>query len=124
MDADGGGSTTFALVPQLLTLQVFFCITAREGKDLHDFNVKTAFLTVPLDVQLDIILPPVFNTDLEFQRDAKPESFRRRCIMAIPSCRQGGRLFHLRIREVLLGNGLRLFLLNTYACFAVWMTHL
>ena len=83
MDADGGGSTTFALVPQLLTLQVFFCITAREGKDLHDFNVKTAFLTVPLDVQLDIILPPVFNTDLEFQRDAKPESFRRRCIITV-----------------------------------------
>ena len=96
---------TFAPVPQLLTLRVFLCITAREGRDLHDFDVKTAFLTVPLDVQLDIILPPAFNTDPDFQRDAKPESFRRRCFMAIPGCRQGGRLFHLRIREVLLGNG-------------------
>jgi hypothetical protein len=67
---------TYAPVPRLVTLRVFLVITAREGRVFSDFDIKTAFLTVSLDVKLDILLPEAFNEDPGIQIDAKPEAVR------------------------------------------------
>ena len=81
---------THAPVPSPTLLCTFFSITAAEGRNFRHLDVKAAFLTVPLDVELDVILPEGFV----FAEGTVPsmlgtEGRRCRALTAIPGCPQG-----------------------------------
>ena len=85
---------THAPVPSPTLLRTFFSITAAEGRNFRHLDVKAAFLTVPLDVELDVILPEGFV----FAEGTVPstlgmEGRRCRALTAIPGCPQGTRIW-------------------------------
>ena len=51
---------THAPVPSPTLLRAFFALVAAGGRNFRHLDVKAAFLTVPLDVELDVILPEGF----------------------------------------------------------------
>ena len=52
---------THAPVPSPTIVRLFFAITASGGRDFTQLDVKTAFLTAPLDIKLDVLLPEGFG---------------------------------------------------------------
>ena len=56
---------THAPVPSPTVVRLFFALTAAGGRHFTQVDVKTAFLTAPLDIELDVILPTGFGRKRE-----------------------------------------------------------
>ena len=54
-------NNTHAPVPTPTIIRLFFALVAAEARDFTQLDVKTAFLTAPLDIELDVILPNGFG---------------------------------------------------------------
>ena len=50
-------------VPAVTSFRVFMMGVALQGRSLHHWDVKTAFLTTPMDCQIDVTLPEAFNAN-------------------------------------------------------------
>ena len=56
-----------APVPAVTTFRVFMMGVALQGRSLHHWDVKTAFLTTPMDCQID----EAFNAGKDLQPEAR-----------------------------------------------------
>ena len=88
-------NNTHAPVPSPTLIRLFFALTAAQARDFTQLDIKTAFLTAPLDIELDVILPNGFGRG-EASITA-PESRRRRALTAIPGCPQGTRVWRQKL---------------------------
>ena len=60
--------------------RLFFALTAAGGRHFTQVDVKTAFLTAPLDIEFDVILHIGFGRKGEVGDLSSPESRRRRAL--------------------------------------------
>ena len=81
-------------------VRVLLAITATVGRLLTQFDVKAAFLTAPLDIELDVILPDGFGIGSDDGQFSSPEGRRRRALTAIPGCPQGSRVWREKLVQV------------------------
>ena len=95
---------THAPVPSPTIVRLFFAITASGGRDFTQLDVKTAFLTAPLDIELDVLLPEGFGRGGD-EREYASDSRRRRALTAIPGCPQGTRVWREKLASDLLALG-------------------
>ena len=91
-------------------VRVLLAVTAATSRLLTQFDVKTAFLTAPLDIELDVILPDGFGVGSEDSQYSSPEGRRRRALTAIPGCPQGSRVWREKLVHVLSTLGFSTFL--------------
>ena len=91
-------------------MRVLLAITAAAKRLLTQFDVKAAFLTAPLDVELDVILPDGFGVGSDDDQFSSPAGRRRRALTAIPGCPQGSRVWRERLVQVLASLGFKSFL--------------
>ena len=94
-----------APVPAVTSFRVFMMGVAMQGRSLHHWDVKTAFLTTPMDCQVDVTLPEAFNADKGLQPEARRGTDRHRVLKVIPGCPQGSRLWHAHLSAFLRGRG-------------------
>ena len=108
-------NNTHAPVPSPTLIRLFFALIAADARDFTQLDIKTAFLTAPLDIELDVILPNGFGRGEE--RDhVTPDSKRRRALTAIPGCPQGTRVWRQKLMRDL--NSLGFFgICPTEPCF-------
>ena len=108
-------NNTHAPVPSPTLIRLFFALIAADARDFTQLDIKTAFLTAPLDIELDVILPNGFRRGEE--RDhVTPDSRRRRALTAIPGCPQGTRVWRQKLMRDL--NSLGFFgICPTEPCF-------
>ena len=90
-------------------VRLFFALTAAGGRRFTQVDVKTAFLTAPLDIELDVILPTGFGRKGEVDDFSSPESRRRRALTAIPGCPQGSRAWREKLVRDLSSLGYSVF---------------
>ena len=106
---------THAPVPAATIVRLLLAITAAEGREFTQLDVKTAFLTAPMDIELDVILPEGFGTGQDNHLYDFFSARRRRALTAIPGCPQGSRVW----REKLVGDlgslGFKTFLRRSHA---------
>ena len=95
---------THAPVPSPTIVRLFFAITARGGRDFTQLDVKTAFLTAPLDIELDVLLPQGFGRGGD-EHEYTSDSRRRRALTAIPGCPQGTRVWREKLARDLQALG-------------------
>ena len=101
---------THAPVASVTCVRVLLAITAAAGRLLTQFDVKAAFLTAPLDIELDVILPDGFGIGSDDGQFSSPEGRRRRALTAIPGCPQGSRVWREKLVQVLASLGFKPFL--------------
>ena len=101
---------THAPVASVTCVRVLLDITAAAGRLLTQFDVKAAFLTAPLDIELDVILPDGFGIGSDDGQFSSPEGRRRRALTAIPGCPQGSRVWREKLVQVLASLGFKPFL--------------
>ena len=77
---------THAPVPAATIVRLLLAITAAEGREFTQLDVKTAFLTAPMDIELDVILPEGFGTGQDNHLYDSFSARRRRALTAIPGC--------------------------------------
>ena len=94
-----------APVPAVTSFRVFMMGVALKGRSLHHWDVKTAFLTTPMDCQVDVTLPEAFNASKDLQPGARRGTDRHRVLKVIPGCPQGSRLWHAHLSAFLRGKG-------------------
>ena len=94
-----------APVPAVTSFRVFMMGVALQGRSLHHWDVKTAFLTTPMDCQIDVTLPEAFNANKDLQLGARRGTDRHRVLKVIPGCPQGSRLWHAHLSAFLRGKG-------------------
>ena len=94
-----------APVPAVTSFRVFMMGVALKGRLLHHWDVKTAFLTTPMDCQIDVTLPEAFNGSKDLQPGARRGTDRHRVLKVIPGCPQGSRLWHAHLSAFLRGKG-------------------
>ena len=92
-----------APVPAVTSFRVFMLGVALQGRTLVHWDVKTAFLTTPMDCQVDVTFPEAFNSEKGLQPEARRGTTRHRVLKVIPGCPQGSRLWHAHISEFLAG---------------------
>lgn len=92
---------THAPVASVTCVRVLLAITAAAGRLLTQFDVKAAFLTAPLDIELDVILPDGFGIGSDDGQFSSPEGRCRRALTAIPGCPQGSRVWREKLVQVL-----------------------
>ena len=90
---------THAPVPTATVVRLLLAMTAAEGRDFTQLDVKTAFLTAPIDIELDVLLPEGFGTgeDDDHHMYGTPATRRRRALTAIPGCPQGSRVWREKL---------------------------
>ena len=88
---------THAPVASVTCVRVLLAITAAAKRLLTQFDVKAAFLTAPLDIELDVILPDGFGVGSDDDQFSSPAGRRRRALTAIPGCPQGSRVWRERL---------------------------
>ena len=101
---------THAPVASVTSVRVLLAITAATKRLLTQLDVKAAFLTAPLDIELDVILPEGFGVRENDSGCSTPEDRRRRALTAIPGCPQGSRVWRQRLLGVLASLGFKPFL--------------
>ena len=94
-----------APAPAVTSFRVFMLGVALQGRTLVHWDVKTAFLTTPMDCQVDVTFPEAFNSERGLQPEARRGTSRHRVLKVIPGCPQGSRLWHAHISEFLAGRG-------------------
>ena len=94
-----------APVPAVTSFRVFMLGVASQGRSLVHWDVKTAFLTTPMDCQVDVTFPEAFNSEKGLQPEARRGTDRHRVLKVIPGCPQGSRLWHAHISEFLASRG-------------------
>ena len=78
----------YAPVPSPTLIRLFFALIAVDARDFTQLDIKTAFLTAPIDIELDVILPNGFGRGEECDH-LTPDSRRRRALTAIRGARKG-----------------------------------
>ena len=101
---------THAPVPSVTCVRTILAITAALKRDLTQLDVKTAFLTAPIDIEVDVILPEGFGIGDGDKQFSTPDGRRRRALTAIPGCPQGSRVWRQKIISVLSRLGFNTFL--------------
>ena len=89
-------------------LRAFFALLAAGGRSFRHLDVKAAFLTVPLDVELDVTLPEGFV--LAGSSTTSEPGRRCRALTAIPGCPQGTRIWRKDMLATLNSLGFVTFL--------------
>ena len=89
-------NNTHAPVPSPTLIRLFFALIAVDAHDFTQLDIKTASLTAPIDIELDVILPNGFGWGEECDH-LTPDSKRRRALTAIPGCPQGTRVWRQKL---------------------------
>ena len=101
---------THAPVASVTCVRVLLAITAASSRLLTQFDVKAAFLTAPLDIELDVILPDGFGVGSDDAQFSSTIGRRKRAMTAIPGCPQGSRVWREKLVRVLASLGFLNFL--------------
>ena len=101
---------THAPVASVTCVRALLAVTAASARLLTQFDVKAAFLTAPLDIELDVILPDGFGVGADDAQYSSPTGRRRRALTAIPGCPQGSRVWRDKLVQVLASLGFHTFL--------------
>ena len=101
---------TFAPVPAATVVRLLFALAASEGWDFTQLDVKTAFLTAPMDIELDVILPEGFGRGGDHELFNSLSTRRRRALTAIPGCPQGTRVWREKLVADLSSLGFNTFI--------------
>ena len=76
---------THAPAPSVTCVRLILALTASENRHSQR-DVKTAFLNVPIDIELDVLLPEGFGTGKDDDHYSSAMGRRRPAFTAIPGC--------------------------------------
>ena len=78
---------------------------AKYDLELMQIDIKTAFLSAPMDTEVYVTLPPAFNDSMDLQPQACRSKTVHRLLKGVPGIPQGSHLFNKKFHKVILSMG-------------------
>ena len=96
---------TFAPVARITSVRICLAIAAQRNYEGIQVDIKTAYLSAPMDTEVYVHLPPAFNDNMDLKQSEQISQTVHRLLKGVPGIPQGAHLFNKRFDGVIRSMG-------------------